>query len=79
MEQMEKLAREPHSVVISCEQDLNLDYLIDRIWEELDLYRIYTKKRGEHPDLGDPLVVRKGATVEHVCHAVHRAIVDKFK
>ena len=79
MEQMDKLAREPHSIVISCEQDLNLDYLIDRIWEELDLLRIYTKKRGRHPDLEDPLVVRKGATVEHVCHVVHRAIVDKFK
>ena len=58
MEQMDKLAREPHSIVISCEQGLNLDYLVDRIWEELELVRIYTKKRGEHPDLDDPLVVR---------------------
>ncbi|KDN53563.1 P-loop containing nucleoside triphosphate hydrolase protein [Tilletiaria anomala UBC 951] len=79
MEQMNKLAHEPHSIVISCEKGLNLDHLVDRIWEELDLVRIYTKKRGQHPDLEDPLVVRKGATVEHVCHAVHRAIVDKFK
>ncbi|KAK0562906.1 Ribosome-interacting GTPase 2 [Tilletia horrida] len=79
MEEMDKLAHQPYSVVISCELGLNLDHLIDRIWESLDLNRIYTKKRGQHPDLTDPLVVRKGATVEQVCNAVHRQIVERFK
>ncbi|PKI82533.1 hypothetical protein MVES_003485 [Malassezia vespertilionis] len=78
MEEMDKLAHQPQSVVISAELRLNLDYLIERIWEDLDLHRIYTKKRGEHPDLSDPIVVRRGATIEHVCHGVHRALVDKF-
>ncbi|KAI0639095.1 P-loop containing nucleoside triphosphate hydrolase protein [Trametes polyzona] len=64
LEQMDKLAREDHTVVISCELGLNLDYLIDRIWEELDLVKVYTKKRGAHPDLDDPVCLRKGATVE---------------
>jgi len=31
LEQMDKLARSPNTVVISCEMDLNLDYLIERI------------------------------------------------
>ncbi|PWN51914.1 P-loop containing nucleoside triphosphate hydrolase protein [Violaceomyces palustris] len=79
MEEMDKLARQPHSVVISCEQDLNMEHLKDRIWEELALNRIYTKKRGEKPDLNDPLVVREGATIEAVCHQVHRSLVEKFK
>lgn len=78
MEEMNRLAHEQHSVVISCELNLNLDYLVERIWEELSLNRIYTKKRGHHPDLEDPIVVRRGATIEHVCHGVHRALVDKF-
>lgn len=26
--------------------------------------KIYTKKRGAHPDLGDPVCLRKGATIE---------------
>lgn len=42
----------------------SLDYLIDKIWEELDLVKVYTKKRGVHPDLDDPVCLRKGATVE---------------
>jgi hypothetical protein len=64
LEQVDKLARSPHTVVISCELDLNLSHLIDRIWEELGLVRVYTKKRGAHPDLSDPVCMRRGATVE---------------
>lgn len=79
MEEVDRLAHQPNSIVISAEMDLNLDGLVATIWDHLGLVRIYTKKRGEHPDLADPLVVREGATVEHVCHAVHRAIAEKFK
>ncbi|KAF9523594.1 developmentally regulated GTP-binding protein [Crepidotus variabilis] len=64
LEQVDKIARQPHSLVISCEMDLNLDYLIDRMWDELRLVKIYTKKRGVHPDLSDPVCLRKGATIE---------------
>jgi ribosome-interacting GTPase 1 len=33
LEQVDKLARESHSIVISCEMSLNLDGLLERIWE----------------------------------------------
>ena len=42
----------------------SLDYLLERIWEELGLVKVYTKKRGAHPDLTDPICLRKGATIE---------------
>ncbi|RKP22233.1 hypothetical protein SYNPS1DRAFT_20306 [Syncephalis pseudoplumigaleata] len=32
LEEVDRLAREPNSVVVSCEQNLNLDYLVDQIW-----------------------------------------------
>ncbi|KAI3622289.1 metallo-beta-lactamase family protein [Moniliophthora roreri] len=54
LEQVDKLAHTPNTVVISCEMDLNLDYLIDRMWDELNIVKIFTKKRGAHPDLTDP-------------------------
>lgn len=41
-----------------------MDYLIERIWDELGLVKIYTKKRGVRPDLSDPVCLRKGATIE---------------
>jgi small GTP-binding protein len=79
LELMDKLARQPNTVVISCEMDLNLTYLIDRIWDDLRLVKIYTKKRGAHPDLSDPICLRKGATIEDVCNGIHRSLAPNFR
>ncbi|KAF8334126.1 developmentally regulated GTP-binding protein [Cantharellus anzutake] len=79
LEEVDQLARQPHTVVISCELSLNLDYLIDRVWEDLGLVKVYTKKRGQHPDLTDPICLRKGSTIEDVCHGIHRSLADKFR
>ncbi|GAA98005.1 uncharacterized protein L969DRAFT_86081 [Mixia osmundae IAM 14324] len=79
LEEVDRIARQPKSVVISCELDLNLDVLLERIWQELNMDRIYTKRRGNRPDLGDPLVVRAGATVEQVCQEIHRGLAQHFK
>lgn len=46
IEEVDRLAHLPTSCVVSCEQGLNLDYLVTRIWETLDLIRVYTKRRG---------------------------------
>lgn len=51
---------------------LNLDYLLEVLWEYLSLIRVYTKKPGQPPDFSDGLILRRGVTVEHVCHAIHR-------
>ena len=66
MEQVDKLARLPKSVVISVELELGLDGLKKAIWEELGLLRIFTKPRGKGVDLTDPLVVRRNSTMEDV-------------
>ncbi|CAG8789630.1 9995_t:CDS:10, partial [Dentiscutata erythropus] len=79
LEELDRLAHEPNTVVISCEMDLNLDYLVEQVWKHLNLLRIYTKKRGEYPDFEGGLIVRKGATVEHVCHVIHRTLVEEFR
>lgn len=79
LELMDKLGRQPNTVVISCEMDLNLTYLIDRIWDDLRLVKIYTKKRGDHPDLSDPICLRKGATIEDVCNGIHRSLAPNFR
>ncbi|KAI8058186.1 P-loop containing nucleoside triphosphate hydrolase protein [Syncephalis plumigaleata] len=79
LEEVDRLAREPYSVVVSCEQNLNLDYLVDQIWEHLNLIMIYTKRRGVLPDFNDGLIVRRNATIDHVCHAIHRTLAEQFK
>uniref|UniRef100_U3F832 Developmentally-regulated GTP-binding protein 2 n=3 Tax=Micrurus TaxID=8634 RepID=U3F832_MICFL len=79
MEEVDRLARRSHSVVISCGMKLNLDYLLEMLWEYLALTCIYTKKRGQRPDFSDAIILRKGASVQHVCHRIHRTLADQFK
>ncbi len=118
METLDQMAREGDgkNVMISCEMDLGLDWLLEEIWrvscyrsgpfrldgtEEVSrsgigtrqvsrLYasqyglidtriRVYTKKRGHQPDLSDPICLRQGATIETVCHGIHRSLASHFK
>lgn len=79
IEEVDRIARSPNSVVVSCNMKLNLDYLLEKIWEYLALIQIYTKKRGERPDLENGIILRGNSSVEHVCHAIHRQLVSQFK
>ena len=79
LEEVDRLARGEHNVVISCNMKLNLEYLLDVLWEHLDLLRVYTKKPGQPPDFEDGIILRNGATVSHVCHAIHRTLAENCK
>uniref|UniRef100_A0A674MTF6 Developmentally-regulated GTP-binding protein 2 n=1 Tax=Takifugu rubripes TaxID=31033 RepID=A0A674MTF6_TAKRU len=71
IEEVDRLAHRPNT--------LNLDYLLEMLWEYLSLICIYTKKRGERPDFNDPIIMRRGSNVEHVCHRIHRTLASQFK
>lgn len=79
LEEVDRLAREPNTVVMSCEMDLGLDDVVEEIWYQLNLSRVYTKKRGVKPKFDDPLVVRNGSSIGDLCHSIHRDFKDKFK
>ncbi|KAL2916629.1 Ribosome-interacting GTPase 2 [Polyrhizophydium stewartii] len=79
IEEVDRLARQDYTVVVSCESDLNLDYLVHQIWHHLDLIRVYTKKRGEFPDFEGGLILKRNSTVEQVCKAIHRSLISEFK
>ncbi|TKA75311.1 Ribosome-interacting GTPase 2 [Cryomyces minteri] len=49
---LDKLAREPNTVVMSCELDLGVRDVVDRCWEELRLIRVYTKRQPTPRTLG---------------------------
>jgi uncharacterized protein len=76
---LDQLAREDHTVVMSCELDLGIQDVVERCWQELRLMRIYTKRKGIEPDFGEALIVRTGSTIEDVCDQVHRTLKDTFK
>jgi len=82
--QVEELARQEYTVVISVFKKLNLDGLLERVWQELDLRRIYTKKKGLFPDFEEPIVLTvqrgdKTFTVQNAVSLLHKSILDEFK
>ncbi|UXI15049.1 S-adenosyl-L-methionine-dependent tRNA 4-demethylwyosine synthase-like [Sarcoptes scabiei] len=79
LEEVDKLARRPHSIVVSCNMRLNLDYMLDMMWKYLSLIQIYTKKRGEAPDFVDGIILRKDSNIEQVCRAIHHDLASQFK
>ena len=58
---------------------LNMDFLKDMIWDYLNLIIVYTKKPGKPPDFDDGIILRRGATIDTVCHSIHRTISAVFK
>ncbi|KAJ3428265.1 developmentally-regulated gtp-binding protein [Anaeramoeba flamelloides] len=78
--ELKLVSKVPHSIPISAHQEWNLDGLLERIWEELDLIRIYTKPKGEIPDFSSPIIVpRKKRKVKDLCRKIHKNIIEQFK
>jgi uncharacterized protein len=82
IEEVDALARLPNTAVISSQHNLGLDLLKERLWEMLDLVRVYTEKKGSPPDLKDPLILTKGRggfTVKAAIMQIHRNLLKNFK
>lgn len=79
IEEVDRLVRFFYFVVVSCEMELNLDYLMVQIWEYFVLLRIYIKKRGDLLDFNGGLIFRRGVIVEYVCYVIYRIFIDVFK
>ncbi len=49
-----------------------IEGLKEKVWEMLELMRIYLKKVGKPPDLKNPLIIRKGLKVRDVAEKIHK-------
>mmetsp|Transcript_4160 Transcript_4160/g.5666 ORF Transcript_4160/g.5666 Transcript_4160/m.5666 type:complete len:419 (-) Transcript_4160:591-1847(-) len=87
IEEVDGLARMPHSIVGSVRSKFNIgapledDLLKSKIWEYLGLTRIYTKRKSQAPDLEEPVVlskIRKGTTVKSLCLNVSTQMARDF-
>ena len=80
IEELDLLYKIPHSVPISSGQWLNVDELVEKMWEALKLVRVYTKPRGLAPDYTQPVVLKTGkSTVEDFCNSIHKEIAKQMK
>jgi ribosome-interacting GTPase 1 len=57
----------------------NLDGLKKKLFEILDVIRVYTKTPGGRPDMTEPIVLEKGGTLESAAASIHRSLAQKMK
>ena len=70
----------PHYVPIAGDLEWNLDELVERMWEYLDLIRVYTKPKGKDPDYNMPVILpRKYCSIEGFCNKIHRNMIKDFR
>jgi ribosome-interacting GTPase 1 len=67
------------AIFISAEAEKGLDTLRERIWDELDLIRIYMNKPGRGTDYEEPLLLRAGQTVGDACEKLGGELEDRFR
>jgi len=66
-------------IAISAKQGTGLEELRLKLYQLLDIIRVYTKAPGKKPDFTDPIVLSRGSTLEDAAAAVHKDFRDKLK
>ena len=69
----------PEALYIAADKGTMMDELKEEIFNRLKLIRIYMKPQGQKADLEEPLIVRKGSTVEDVAGRLHRDFLKNFR
>ena len=80
LEELQLMDDMKHYVMTSSEKEWNLDGLLEKVWEYLDLIRVYTMPRGTQPNFDEPIILhKKECTVEDFCNKLHKTIIRTFK
>jgi len=66
-------------IPISALTGAGVEVLKRRLFDVLQVIRVYTKAPGEKSDLGEPLVLDDGSTVEDAARGLHKDFVAKLK
>lgn len=79
IEELDLLDKFPHYVPISAKDEWNFDELMERIWDYLDLIRVYTKPKGQIPDYEAPVIIpRCKSTVLDFCNRIHKTLAKEL-
>lgn len=80
IEELDLLSKVPHYVPISAKDEWNFDDLMQKIWDYLDLIRVYTKPKGQIPDYDAPVIIpRTKCSVLDFCTKIHKQLAKDMK
>jgi len=66
-------------VPISAEKGVNIDLLVEKLWERLDFMRIYLKRPDGDADLEKPLILPAKSSLLDVCKRIHPRFTEGAK
>ncbi|HDD36810.1 MAG TPA: TGS domain-containing protein [Archaeoglobus veneficus] len=67
-----------NAIPISAEKKINLDNLIDEIYNKLEFIRVFLKPPGSKVE-EEPMILRRGARIEDICKKLHRDMLKNFR
>jgi ribosome-interacting GTPase 1 len=66
-------------VSVSAIRGDGLEELRRKIFDLLDIIRVYSKAPGKKPDLNDPFALKRGSSVNDMARAVHKDFMEKLR
>jgi len=66
-------------ISVSAKQGTGLEELKAKVYEVLDIIRVYTKMPGRKPDFNDPIVIDRGSTLAAAAAEVHKDFAAGMK
>jgi len=66
-------------IAVSAKQGTGLEELKAKVYEVLDIIRVYTKMPGRKPDFNDPIVIDRGSTLADAAAEVHKDFAANMK
>jgi hypothetical protein len=66
-------------IAISARERVGLDELKLKIYQILNIIRVYTKTPGKDPELTEPIVLKRGSTLVDAAASVHKDFAAKLK
>ena len=66
-------------IAVSAQDGTGLEEFKRKIFQEIDIIRVYTKVPGEKADLTDPVILRSGSNVMDAAESIHKDFQAKLK
>ncbi len=66
-------------IAVSAREGTGLEELKRKIYEVLDIIRVYTKTPGQKSDLTDPIILERGSTLADAAASVHKDFAARLK
>jgi ribosome-interacting GTPase 1 len=75
----EKYGKQLPTIAISAKEGNGLDELKLKIYQMLDIIRVYTKAPGKKPDFTEPIILKRGSKLDDAAAEVHKDFAAKLK